>query len=158
MKIVTLDGATYELHKRELSIKRVKRLPDGSKEYVDSVTYTEPSVCNFEWGQIEGETIKIENMWAIISRGEARDLRINKYYTGSPCKRDHISQRYTTTGLCVACISERAKRFSKAVRDTPPDTVSLKDRYVHPDDVKAVDMLIASLKQARDLAERPTPS
>ena len=151
MKIVTLDGKTYELYKRDLEIVRVVRLENGAREFVDKMEFDEPSVCNFEWGGITGEVVDQEHPWALISRSEAQDLQLNKYYTGRTCKRQHISQRYTTTGLCIACVAARARKFSKAARETPEGMV-LFEEYAHPDDVTAMRSLADSLKQARALA------
>ena len=150
MKIVTQDGKTYELYKRELEIVRVVRLENGVREFVDKAGFDESSVCNFEWSLINGEVIDQEHPWAVISRSEAQDLRLNKYYTGRTCKRKHISQRYTTTGLCIDCVSARARKFSKAARETPEGMVLLEE-YIHPDDVPAMRSLADSLKQARAL-------
>jgi hypothetical protein len=38
-----------------------------------------------------------------ISRKEAQQARLNKYFTGRPCKRGHISQRKTKTAGCTTC-------------------------------------------------------
>jgi hypothetical protein len=43
----------------------------------------------------------------IISRAEAKELGLGRFYTGVPCRRDHASERYTKTGLCVACAALR---------------------------------------------------
>ena len=150
MKIVTQDGKTYEFYKRELEIVRVVRLENGTREFVGKDDFLEHSVCNFEWSLIKGESVDKEHPWAVISRSEAQDLQLNKYYTGRTCKRKHISQRYTTTGLCIACVSARARKFSKAARETPEGMVLLEE-YIHPDDVKAMRALADSLKAARAL-------
>lgn len=35
-------------------------------------------------------------------------LRKSKYYTGKPCTHGHISERYTASGACAACVSVAA--------------------------------------------------
>jgi len=42
----------------------------------------------------------------IKKRAECKKLGLNKYYTGEPCIRGHIAERYVSTGLCVQCIKE----------------------------------------------------
>lgn len=39
----------------------------------------------------------------IISRAEAKELGLTRYYTGRPCGRGHIVERYTSKGECVKC-------------------------------------------------------
>jgi hypothetical protein len=39
----------------------------------------------------------------IITRKEAKDLNLTEYFTGNPCKRDHIANRNTLTGTCIEC-------------------------------------------------------
>lgn len=41
----------------------------------------------------------------VISRNEARKLGLKRYFTGKPCKHDHVSERYVTNACCMGCIS-----------------------------------------------------
>lgn len=42
----------------------------------------------------------------LITRAEAKALSLRRYFTGKPCgPKDHISQRYTGDGRCIACIA-----------------------------------------------------
>jgi hypothetical protein len=43
-------------------------------------------------------------MPAIISREDARDKGLKRFFTGEPCKRDHIAERFTANGGCVRCM------------------------------------------------------
>jgi len=42
----------------------------------------------------------------IIQRSEAIALGLPKYYTGKPCRHNHLSPRYTRSGTCQECIRE----------------------------------------------------
>lgn len=54
----------------------------------------------------------------LISRKEAQAQGLNKYFTGKPCKRGHISPRYTAQRVCVACyLSENKKQKDKEYRE-----------------------------------------
>lgn len=65
------------------------------------------------------------------SRKEARELGVQHYFTGHPCGRDHVSPRYASNGVCVACSSEynntEARRHSTRAHSAnrhgykPPD-------------------------------------
>lgn len=43
----------------------------------------------------------------IITRAEARSAGLKWYFTGNPCQRGHVSQRYTSAGMCRACSAEK---------------------------------------------------
>lgn len=43
-------------------------------------------------------------MPAPAERAEAKALGLSRYYTGQPCKRGHIAERYTASAGCVACV------------------------------------------------------
>jgi len=45
----------------------------------------------------------------IISKEEAINLSLNRYFTGKPCKRDHISERYMS-GACIECTLQPEKK------------------------------------------------
>lgn len=40
----------------------------------------------------------------LINRKEAIDRQLAHYYTGRPCIRGHITQRYTVSGACTQCL------------------------------------------------------
>jgi hypothetical protein len=50
-------------------------------------------------------------MSAVISRKEAKSLRMRWYFTGLPCKYGHVRLRLTNNGACIEC-SQRLKRIS----------------------------------------------
>lgn len=39
----------------------------------------------------------------IISRKQAKDLGLKRYFTGKPCKYDHVDERLVSNGDCVTC-------------------------------------------------------
>lgn len=45
----------------------------------------------------------------IITRKDAVEAKMQQYFTGRPCKRGHIAQRYVQSGACTMCISESSK-------------------------------------------------
>ena len=49
----------------------------------------------------------------IISREEAREQGLKRYFTGKPCKHGHISERYTASSNCDSCQSIKAKKYQK---------------------------------------------
>lgn len=42
----------------------------------------------------------------IISRAEAKQLGLKRYFTGKPCKHGHIAERYTVDSKCLTCVKE----------------------------------------------------
>ena len=41
-----------------------------------------------------------------ISRADARSIGVLRYYTGKPCKRGHISERFVSNACCAQCKQE----------------------------------------------------
>lgn len=46
----------------------------------------------------------------IVTRKEARFNLEKKYYTGKPCLRGHLSERFVLTAGCIECDVENKKR------------------------------------------------
>ena len=44
------------------------------------------------------------------------EVRAARYFTGKPCRRGHIAERFSTTRTCVVCANERAKEWQSANR------------------------------------------
>lgn len=40
------------------------------------------------------------------TRREAKEVGAVQYYTGKPCKRGHLSPKFTSSGSCVRCMSD----------------------------------------------------
>jgi hypothetical protein len=47
----------------------------------------------------------------IITRAEAKAQGLSRYFTGKPCLRGHVAERYTGTKQCVECNRERCARY-----------------------------------------------
>lgn len=46
----------------------------------------------------------------LVTRKEARDVGLSKFFTGVPCKHGHIAERRSANGTCLVCArSERAR-------------------------------------------------
>lgn len=54
-------------------------------------------------------------MYKLITREQARARGRKTYYTGEICKRDHVTERYTSNGVCVECkkIEARLNRLKR---------------------------------------------
>jgi hypothetical protein len=128
-------------------ISKIRVLPDGNHEVLDTVSYATEAECEFNYGLIEGEE---SAPWPIQSRGDAARLGKDKFYTGRTCKRGHVSQRYVSSGQCVACMAARSKGFkddrAAAARGLVPFNT-----MVHPDDLQTAQVLIENMNRARGL-------
>lgn len=51
-----------------------------------------------------------------VSRKNAIQKGLAKYYTGKPCRRGHVAERYTA-GACVECVSERKAELYQQNRE-----------------------------------------
>lgn len=50
-------------------------------------------------------------------RSQANAQGTLTYSTGRPCRRNHMSERYASNGMCVECMREQAANRSIAARD-----------------------------------------
>lgn len=51
-----------------------------------------------------------------ITRREALSQGLTHFFTGKPCKHDHISNRYVNSGVCVECMIIRVKAHQAKYR------------------------------------------
>jgi hypothetical protein len=72
----------------------------------------------------------------IITRKQAQELLLEKYFTGKPCKNGHISERYTGGGVCIECQktifntkpAKNRNEISKRYYDKNKDEINKKSR------------------------------
>lgn len=72
-----------------------------------------------------------------ISRNEARQKNLKKFFTGKPCSQGHVAGRYVSSGTCEVC----ARSYSKG---------ELTDRvmvsfYIRPTQVEMLQALVAAM-------------
>jgi 5-methylcytosine-specific restriction endonuclease McrA len=53
----------------------------------------------------------------IVTRAEALARGLPRWFIGKSCKRDHISERRTTDGVCVACVHALTNAWKTANRE-----------------------------------------
>lgn len=49
----------------------------------------------------------------LISRKDAHEKGLARFFTGVECKNGHVSERYVSTGGCIACLTQYRDRFSR---------------------------------------------
>jgi len=52
----------------------------------------------------------------IVTRGQAADRGLVRYFTGKACVNGHLSERWTTTGNCLDCAKRTAEEFRQRVK------------------------------------------
>jgi len=57
----------------------------------------------------------------VISRADAKNHGFIRYFTGKPCIKGHISERYVTNGACINCVNFENPQFMKINVRTFPD-------------------------------------
>jgi hypothetical protein len=55
--------------------------------------------------------------YEIISRKDALSQALKHYFTGKPCKRGHVDQRYVSTNQCCSCIKKQSKAWQENNRE-----------------------------------------
>lgn len=56
-------------------------------------------------------------MTKIITRAAAIDAGLVRYFTGEPCIRGHVSERFVSSGGCCQCGLESDARLRAKIRD-----------------------------------------
>ena len=54
-------------------------------------------------------------MLKIISRDAAHAAGLSKYFTGRPCRRGHVAERYVSMGGCLDCLRRKATKTAVSV-------------------------------------------
>jgi hypothetical protein len=57
----------------------------------------------------------------IIGRDEARSLGLKRFFTGKPCKRGHIAERYIGSGRCLQCDRTQTRECARRRRAADPE-------------------------------------
>lgn len=55
----------------------------------------------------------------IMSWSKARKLGLSKYFTGKPCSRGHVSERFACNGVCIKCHKIISNKNSKKYYERP---------------------------------------
>lgn len=91
----------------------------------------------------------------IITRQEAITAKLSRYFTGVPCKRNHICERYTQSSVCIECLHPKFEAADIAARKQARLQVE-EEKYVRRFAVARLDKLrigvyTPNLPQVRDL-------
>lgn len=69
----------------------------------------------------------------ILSRAEAKQAELTRYFTGEPCKHGHVAERFVTSRGCVAC----ANVANLAKYHADPEKAALKVKARPPEKQEA---------------------
>lgn len=90
--------------------------------------------------------------WEIMTRKEALEKGLKKYWTGKICGNGHVRQRYTSSSICTGCNAMNTKRYNKDARAKlnalHVGFIPIK-MMVHPEDVATVTTLIENMNEKR---------
>lgn len=87
----------------------------------------------------------------VLTRREAKERGLSKYWNGKPCHRNHQNFRYTATGACVSCIRLYNGKVGGSSINSELHRLgfSLMHFMVHPDDEAEIRAFIAKKQTAR---------
>jgi hypothetical protein len=57
----------------------------------------------------------------IITRAEAKAAGLKRYFTGTPCKRGHIAERFVNDRACTQCSLESVKQANRRAYAVNPE-------------------------------------
>jgi len=63
--------------------------------------------------------ISTEEKMEIITRKEAKEQGLRRYYTAQPCNAGHYSERYTNGGGCIDCLNANTRKRMAAIYSDP---------------------------------------
>lgn len=93
-------------------------------------------------------------MFPVLTRRQAAEAGLKRYYTGKPCSKGHDEQRFTSTGVCVKCAAGYVKEYNGRLRkEASAKLAGLFTYPLHPDDVGA----LLAYAQALDLQRGRAP-
>lgn len=49
-----------------------------------------------------------------ISKKKAKETGLKRYFTGKPCRRGHILERFVSSGACIKCTEVNARAWSRS--------------------------------------------
>ena len=55
----------------------------------------------------------------IITKQEAKERGLKRYYTAQPCNAGHYSERYTNGGACIDCLNANTRKRLAAIYSDP---------------------------------------
>ena len=94
----------------------------------------------------------------MMTRKEAYEQGLIRYNTGKPCSRGHSAFRYTSTGICSACNTENAKKYSVGLtKKRIEKALGYFSYLLHPDDHVAALAYCQALSMARGIAPHVPP-
>lgn len=73
-----------------------------------------------------------------LSRKQASQQGLKRYFTGMPCRSGHIEDRFVSDGRCITCAGERYAIWASENRDVRNE-IDRKWRAKNPDRVYAID-------------------
>lgn len=89
--------------------------------------------------------------WEIMTRTQAAAAGHKKYWTGRPCSKGHVSQRYVTSGVCCSCAVKAQARYNRKISAMQRGDVVEVVVSAHPDDAGAIREFAEALAAARAL-------
>lgn len=86
-----------------------------------------------------GKHSKGREMFEVMTRRQAAEAGLKRYYTGKPCSKGHDDQRFVSTGVCVKCAAGYVKEYNGRIRkEANAKAAGLFTYPTHPDDVGAL--------------------
>lgn len=68
-------------------------------------------------------------MQSVVTRKEARESGLKRYFTGKPCPQGHLSERSTATADCIECNRSKNRVGDCSLKRMQKRERNLQDRY-----------------------------
>ncbi|AGN51421.1 hypothetical protein VPJG_00057 [Vibrio phage jenny 12G5] len=65
-------------------------------------------------------------MQQVVTKKEAKEQGLKRYFTGKPCKHGHVAERFVSEGKCCACAVEKSRKYYEQNKDA---TLGMRRKY-----------------------------
>lgn len=88
----------------------------------------------------------------VLTRKDAHERGLKKFYTGKPCKYGHNTQRYVVTGACVTCCSNAMLKLRKKYKEPArPPMIKMTVELANVEEVNKLNLFLKGLAFERSL-------
>lgn len=86
----------------------------------------------------------------IITRLDAAERGLKRYFSGKPCTNGHESPRFVSNGMCIACLKDHQQKY-RTIANLKTAGLTRITLDIHPDDEKYIRDTVEALRIARQM-------
>lgn len=112
-------NAIKKFSTKKLGIERIEKIKNKIPKSINKVPENSPFKKVITEKMLTPVRMRkgatVQSVDELVTRAEAIERKIQLYWNGTPCERDHVSPRYTVSGECKKCYQMfRAEEISQS--------------------------------------------